>query len=148
MASDRVFGLAAALLALVYIAAARDIQTSFLSDPVGPKAFPIIIGSVGALSAMFMVFRPDPEPEWPALRTLAALALAVLVLVGYAYTLKPLGFLIPTAVVATILSYQISPRAKLAALTGTGLSFGLFLIFRFALGLGLVAFPKWMVGAG
>jgi len=148
MASDRVFGLVATLLALAYIAAARDIQTSFLSDPVGPKAFPMIIGSVGALSAMFMVFRPDPEPQWPGLRTVAALALAVLVLVGYAYTLKPMGFLLPTAVVAAILSYQISPRIKHAALTGTGLSLGLFLIFRFALGLGLVAFPKWLVAGG
>ena len=148
MASDRVFGLVATLLALAYIAAARDIQTSFLSDPVGPKVFPIIIGSVGALSALFMVFRPDPEPQWPALRTLAALALAVIVLVAYAYALKPLGFLVPTAVVAAILSYQISPRARFAALTGISLSLGLFLIFRFALGLGLVAFPKWLVGAG
>jgi putative tricarboxylic transport membrane protein len=51
-------------------------------------------------------------------------------------------------VVAAILSFQISPRTGFAALTGISLSLGLFLIFRFALGLGLVAFPKWMVGAG
>jgi putative tricarboxylic transport membrane protein len=42
------------------------------------------------------------------------------------------------------LSYQISPRARFAAITGVSLSVGLFLIFRFALGLGLVAFPKWL----
>jgi putative tricarboxylic transport membrane protein len=148
MASDRIFGLVATLLALAYIASASNIQTSFLSDPVGPRVFPIIIGVIGALSAMFMVLRPDPEPGWPAARTFIALGIAVLVLVAYAYALKPLGFLLPTAVVAAVLSYQISPRKRFASLTGISLSLGLFLVFRFALGLGLVAFPRWLVGPG
>ena len=146
MASDRIFGLVAALVALAYIVSATQIQTSFLADPVGPKVFPILIGVIAAISAMFLVFRPDPEPELPVARSVAALGLAVIVLVAYAYALKPMGFLVPTAVVAAILSYQISPRARFAAITGVSLSVGLFLIFRFALGLGLVAFPKWLVG--
>lgn len=146
ISSDRIFGLVASLLALAYIAGATQIQTSFLADPVGPKTFPIMIGVVGAISGMFMVLRPDPEPDWPALRTIGALAFAVLVLVGYAYALKPGGFLLPTAVAAGILSYQISPRAGPAAIAGIGLSIGLFIIFKFALGLGLVAFPKGLIG--
>jgi putative tricarboxylic transport membrane protein len=145
VASDRIFGLVVTL-ALAYIASATQIQISFLSDPVGPRVFPIIIGVVAALSALFMVFRPDPEPEWPRGRTLAALAIAVTVLVLYAYALRPLGFLVPTAIVAAILSYQISPRPKYAALAGVCLSGGLFLIFKFALGLSLVALPKWLIG--
>jgi len=142
MASDRIFGLVAALVALVYITSATNIQTSFLADPVGPKLFPIIIGVVGAISAMFLVFRPDPEPEWPVLRTFGALVVAVIVLVLYAYALRPLGFLLPTAIAAGILSYQISPKPKYAAIAGIGLSTGLFIIFKFALGLGLVPFPN------
>ena len=59
MASDRIFGLVMAIVALAYIASATQIQTSFLSDPVGPKTFPIIIGVVCAISAMFMVLKPD-----------------------------------------------------------------------------------------
>lgn len=146
MAGDRIFGLVMALVALAYIASAFNIQTSMLSDPVGPKTFPIIIGIVGALSSMFLVFRPDPEPEWPVLRTWGALAGAILVLVLYAYALKPLGFLIPTALAAAVLSYQISPRPRYAAITGIGLSVGLLLVFKYALGLGLVAFPKAWFG--
>jgi len=146
MASDRIFGLVAALVALAYIVSATQIQTSFLADPVGPKVFPIGIGVIGAISAMFLVFRPDPEPQWPGARTFLALGFSVLVLVAYAYALKPLGFLLPTTVVAGILSYQISPRARFAAITGVSLAIGLFLIFRFALGLGLIAFPRWLTG--
>ena len=148
MLSDRIFGLVAALVALAYVVSATQIQTSFLADPVGPRVFPIIIGVVAALSAMFLVFRPDAEPEWPRARTFAALGFAVIVLVAYAYALKPLGFLLPTAVVAAILSYQISPRARYAAITGISLSLGLYLIFRFGLGLGLLAFPRWLTGSG
>ncbi|MGE4610154.1 MAG: tripartite tricarboxylate transporter TctB family protein [Paracoccaceae bacterium] len=145
MASDRIFGLVMAIVALAYIASATQIQTSFLSDPVGPKTFPILIGVVCAISAMFMVFKPDAEPDWPVLRTFGALCFAVFVLVAYAYALRPFGFLMPTAVAAGVLSFQISPKVKTAALSGLGLSIGLFVIFKYALDLGLVPFPKsWM----
>jgi putative tricarboxylic transport membrane protein len=51
----------------------------------------------------------------------------------------------PTAVAAGVLSFQISPKVKTAALSGLGLSIGLFVIFKYALDLGLVPFPKsWM----
>ncbi|WP_380053468.1 tripartite tricarboxylate transporter TctB family protein [Falsihalocynthiibacter sp. SS001] len=146
MASDRIFGLVMALVALAYIAGATQIQTSFLQDPVGPKAFPIGIGIVAALCSIYMVLRPDPEPEWPAVRTFGAILVAVVVLVVYAMVLKPLGFLIPTAITAAILSYQISPDVKRSAVAGVGLSIGLFVVFKFALGLGLVALPKMISG--
>lgn len=64
------------------------------------------------------------------------MGIAVVVLALYAVLLTPLGFLLPTAVTAAILSYQISPRAGPALLAGVGLSLGLFVLFKFALGLG------------
>ena len=142
MASDRVFGLVIIALALAYIASAFQIQASFMSDPVGSKTFPIAVGSVAIICGLVMLLRPDEEPDWPGLRTLGAMAVAAAVMVAYAYTLKPLGFLIPTAVTAGILSYQITPRPVPALATGLGLSLGLFALFKFVLGLGLVDFPK------
>ena len=106
----------------------------------------LIVGIIGAISAMWMVFFPDENPKWPGLRTFIALLCSVLVLVGYAYALRPLGFIIPTALAAGILSYQISPNFKHAIAAGTGLSITLFLIFKYLLDLGLVAFPKWLLG--
>jgi len=144
--SDRVFGLVVTLGALAYVASATQIQSSFLADPVGPRTFPVIIGSVAAFCGVMLVLRPDPDPEWPGMSTLLALAFAVVVLVGYAYTLRPLGFLIPTAIAAGILSFQIHPRAHTAVLAGLGLSLGLYFTFKYALGLGLVAFGRALVG--
>lgn len=146
MSSDRVFGLIAALVALAYIASATQIKSGFMTDPVGPKGFPLLVGVVAAVCAMFMVFKPDDNPKWPGLRTLGALLFSVIVLVCYAYALKPMGFLVPTALAAGILSYQISPGIKSAVGAGLGLSVTLFVIFKYALGLGLYAFPKWLIG--
>jgi len=144
--SDRLFGLLVILVASAYIASATQIQTSFLVDPVGPKAFPILIGAVAILAGLVLLVRPDPSPDWPKGRTWLSLLVSIAVLTAYAYTLKPLGFLLPTAITAAILSYQISPRALPAVLSGIGLSAGLFVLFKYALGLGLVPFPAALTG--
>ena len=89
-----------------------------------------------------MVLFPDTNPKWPNLTTFFKLAFAVIILVAYALTLKPLGFLVPTAVAAGILSYQIKPKTSIATITGLLLSVILFLIFKYFLGLGLFPFPR------
>jgi len=93
-----------------------------------------------------MILRPDEEPEWPELWTVFSIIISIVLLIGYSYALKPLGFIIPTAIVAGALSYQITPRPKFAVLAGLGLSLGLFVLFKFILDLGLIGFPKgWFV---
>lgn len=144
--SDRLFGLVVLIGSVAYFMAAANIPTSFLVDPVGPKLFPRLISAVAALCALLIFIKPDEEPEWPSMGIWFRLAIALGVLVAYAYTLKPLGFLIPTAVAAGVLSYQIQSRWLAAVLTGIGLSGGLFIIFKFALGLSLFAVPRGWLG--
>ena len=136
--SDRIFGLVMIVVALGYILSAFQIQTSFMADPVGAKTFPVAIALVAILCSLVMILRPDEEPDWPEARTLGSLA--------YAYALKPLGFLIPTAIAAGVLSWQISERPGFAAITGIALSGGLFVIFKFIFGLSLQAVPKGWLG--
>jgi putative tricarboxylic transport membrane protein len=136
MAADRIFGLVALVTAVAYLAAATQIETNMFSGEFLPKLFPYLIGSVAAVCALFMVFKPDPDPEWPVAGTWLNMALAVAVLAVYAVLLTPLGFVLPTIFAAGILSYQISPRAIPAMLSGLGLSLGLFVLFKYALGLG------------
>lgn len=143
--SDRIFGLVLIAVALAFSVSATGIQEGFMSDPVGPKTFPFLISGIISLCALVLIFRPDPEPSWPPLGTALKIGLAVVVLVGYAYALKPMGFLLPTAICAGLISYQIHPRTLTATLTGVGLSVGLFVIFKFGLGLSLFAVPReWM----
>ena len=142
MKADRIFGLVLIVVALGYLFSATRIRTSFMSDPVGPRVFPYLIGIFVILCASVMVLRPDPNSEWPGLRTAMQLAVALAVLLTYAMTIKPLGFLIPTAIAAGILSYQINPKPTTAILTGVGLSIGLLVVFKLILGLGLQPFPR------
>ncbi|UWR00674.1 tripartite tricarboxylate transporter TctB family protein [Rhodobacteraceae bacterium S2214] len=136
MASDRIFGLVTLITAAAYIAAATQIQTNMFSGEFLPKLFPLMIGGVAALSSLVLIFKPDPDPDWPASRTWGGLFIAVLVLAVYAVMITPLGFVLPTAITAAILSYQIAPHAGKAALTGLGLAIGLFVIFKYILMLG------------
>ncbi|NND90030.1 MAG: tripartite tricarboxylate transporter TctB family protein [Granulosicoccus sp.] len=143
--SDRLFGLIVLIGSVAYFMAAASIPTGFLVDPVGPKLFPRLVSGLAALCALLILIRPDAEPDWPGTGTWLRLLLALAVLVAYAYTLKPLGFLIPTAVASGVLSFQIRSRLLPAVLTGLGLSVGLFILFRFVLGLSLFAIPRtWM----
>jgi putative tricarboxylic transport membrane protein len=136
MAADRIFGLVALITAVAYIAAATQIQTNFFSGEYLPKLFPLMIGGIAAICGLFMMFKPDPDPDFPAAGTWVAMGLAVLTLSVYAVLLTPLGFVLPTMFAAGILSYQISPNLKPAIASGVGLSLGLFVLFKYALGLG------------
>jgi putative tricarboxylic transport membrane protein len=143
--NDRILGILIALVALAFFASATQLETAFFSDPVGPKLFPYIISIVAFIASFNMIISPEQKPSWPKLKTFMGLGIAVIVLVIYAYSLRPLGFLVPTAVCASVLSYQIKPNILYSLITGIGLSAGLFVVFKFFLGLGLFAFPRWLV---
>ncbi len=140
MTSDRIFGLAVLAVALFYLYSATAIQLGFLSDPVGSRTFPYLIGSVAALCGIYICIKPDPDPNWPAWPIIAKLAAATAVMYVFARLLKPMGFILPAAVASALLSYLISPNVKISIIAGICLSLGLYLIFRAALGLSLSPF--------
>ena len=142
--SDRILGFFIAMMALAFFASATQLETPFFSDPVGPKLFPFIISTIAFLASFKMIITPDKNPTWPKISTFVSLIVAIIVLVFYAYSLRPLGFLVPTAICASLLSYQIKPNIKTSTIAGILLSIGLFVIFKFVLGLGLFAFPRWI----
>ena len=144
--SDRITGFVVAVLALAFFASASQLEQPFFADPLGPKAFPMVVAGVAMVAAILMIIKPDAEPNWPAFAVLGRIAIATLILVIYAYGLKPPGFLLPTALAAGAVSYQIDPKFSNAAKIGIGLSGGLFVIFKFGLGLSLFALPRWMMG--
>lgn len=145
MAADRIFGAVMIVLALGYILSAMNIQTSFLSDPVGPRIFPYMIAGVVILCSLVMILRPDPDAHWPGPAMLLKIGGALAVLIAYALVIRQMGFIIPTAIASGLLAYMIAPRALPAALAGLGLGIGLYVVFRMILGLGLVALPRGLM---
>ncbi|WP_193143023.1 tripartite tricarboxylate transporter TctB family protein [Meridianimarinicoccus sp. MJW13] len=139
--SDRIFGVVGLLLAIGFALAAFAIEESFLSDAVGPKAFPLIIATVLGLSSIVIALKPDPEPEWPALPRLAEVLAAVVVMILYAELLPEIGFVIATAFAATYLTWRLGSGLIASVVTGIGTSLGIYVIFHMVLGLSLARGP-------
>lgn len=139
--SDRIFGLVGALLAIGYAFAAMQIEESFLSDVVGPKAFPLIIATVLGISSLVIALRPDASPVWPPLNRLAEIFAAVVVMILYAELLPEIGFIIATAFAAAYLAWRLSSSVLESVLVGLGTSVGIYAIFHLVLGLSLARGP-------
>ncbi|PIL19731.1 membrane protein [Puniceibacterium antarcticum] len=139
--SDRIFGVIGLLLSVFYIWAALIIEESFLSDAVGPKAFPIIIACVLGLSSIVIALRPDPEPVWPPLGQLAEIAAAAVVMFLYSMLLPEIGFIFATILAATYLAWRLGSTLLGSVLTGLGTSIGIYVIFHLVLGLSLARGP-------
>ncbi|WP_428927849.1 tripartite tricarboxylate transporter TctB family protein [Marinibacterium sp. SX1] len=139
--SDRIFGVVGILLAIGYAIAALAIEESFLSDAVGPKAFPLIIASILGLSSLVIALRPDAEPEWPALGRFVEVAASVVVLILYAELLPVAGFVVATAFAAAYLAWRLGSSPLESVAVGIGTSVGIYVIFHLVLGLSLARGP-------
>ncbi len=139
--NDRVLGGIGILLAAFFIWQATLIELSFISDPVGPRTFPIIIGVALGLASLAMLIKPDATPSWPAASRLYEIALAAAVMVAYALLLPELGFLTTTALAATYLTWRLGTAPLWAIVTGVLTSVGIFIVFRVILGLSLARGP-------
>lgn len=139
--TDRLLGGFLLVLAVAFIAAASQIESQMIFDSLGPKAFPILVGVVLAISACVPIFIPDPEPDWPASTQKLELVFAVLVMIAYALSLEELGFLTSTAVAAAVLSWRLGSSLLLALPTGLGIAVTIYTVFHLILGLSLAKGP-------
>ncbi|MCZ4345409.1 tripartite tricarboxylate transporter TctB family protein [Devosia neptuniae] len=139
--SDRLLGIAGLVLSGLIIWGAFLIKESFIQDPLGPRAFPIVIAVVIGLASATVLVRPDEEPVWPALPRLLEIGVAVVALIAYAQFLPIVGFVLSTAVCGGFLSWRLGTPPLKAALAGLLISGGIFLVFRIILGLSLARGP-------
>jgi putative tricarboxylic transport membrane protein len=139
--SDRVFGLLSLALAALMAWGTDQIQESFIQDPLGPKAFPWLIAGVLGLSGLVMVIKPDPHQGWPTRHKLVELASSVAVMLGYAYWLPEVGFVVSTALCAAFLSWRLGSTWRQSVVAGCVLSLGIYVVFQWVLGLTLARGP-------
>ncbi len=139
--SDRIFGGIGLLFALLFIWAAFHIELSFISDPVGPRTFPIIVAIVMALASVVIIIKPDVKPQWPRAARLLEIAIAAGVMVAYALALPEVGFLIATAVASAFLTWRLGTAPLWALVSGALTSIGIYTVFHLILGLSLARGP-------
>ena len=139
--TDRIFGVVGLLLAIGFALSALTIQESFLSDAVGPKAFPLIIAAVLGLCSLVIALRPDASPDWPGVGRLVEILAAAVVMVLYAELLPVIGFIIATFLASAYLTWRLGSGPVASIVTGLGTSLGIYAVFHLALGLALARGP-------
>ena len=76
----------------------------FAYEPVGPRAFPMLMAFLMAACCFVLVIRPDADVQWPEASLIMKSALLVSVLLGYASLFAWLGFPLATAAMALVVS--------------------------------------------
>ena len=139
--SDRVLGAVCVVASAAMAWAAQDYAAAISYEPVGPRAFPLLLASGLGLSGLWLVLKPSAGAE--AFRGVpwgptALCAAAVLV---YALLFQWLGFPLATALMAVPVGMAFGGSWKQALAGGTALGLVLYLLFDKALDVVLPAGP-------
>ena len=139
--SDRIFASICIALAVLMGWGATIIEESFIQDPLGPKAFPLVIALVLAACGVAMFLRPDEDPVWPHRRKQIQLLWTIGAMILYVQFLPVVGFLVATAIAAGFLSWQLGASVKQACWGGFSISVSIYVVFKLILGLSLARGP-------
>ena len=134
MLAQRVFA-SALLLACVGLAVmAWPYQAAFSYEPVGPRAFPLLMLALMGLGLIYMIFRPSPvvhSEDDPRLdnETLTKIGLCIVLLLVFAGTFEPLGFILSSILVGIPLARLYGGRWLPSSVIISLVSVGLYLLF-------------------
>src|SRR5690606_15865691 len=94
--NDRVLGIAALIFAALITAFGYDLEPPFSYEPVGPKAFPLLLALIIALCGVRLVIKGGGEVEANPEGANARIAAMVAYLAGYAFLFQWIGFVAAT----------------------------------------------------
>ncbi len=139
--SDRILGAVCVAASAAMAWAAQDYAAAISYEPVGPRAFPLLLASGLGLCGLWLVLRPSAGAEafhgvpW---KPTALCAAAVLV---YALLFQWLGFTLATALMAVPVGMAFGGTWKQALTGGGALGLLLYLLFDKVLDVVLPAGP-------
>ncbi|MBP5944896.1 MULTISPECIES: tripartite tricarboxylate transporter TctB family protein [unclassified Pseudomonas] len=123
------------LLACVGLALmAWPYQAAFSYEPVGPRAFPLLMLGLMGAALLYMVFRPAPikhtEDEPPLDRqTLTKISICVVLLLVFAGLFEPLGFILSSMLIGIPMARLYGGRWMPSIVVTTLMAIGLYLLF-------------------
>ena len=145
----RLGGILVLAFAVAYLAVGFTIPAASVGDPLGPTAFPMLLGGLLALLGVSLALRPDRLPEggrhaagrWGLVAALAGL------LGLYGYSLPVVGYPLGTFVFLGITARLLGERSwPLTVGLSAAVSLGIYLLFTQALDvplpLGVLEFAK------
>lgn len=144
MSQDRVIGGVLATLGIVVAVEATTFDVGFMTDPVGPKALPLLVAAMLVASGLVALLRPRADIAPPSADAFVRMGAAVAVFLVYAASLPWLGFFLSTTLVVTALSLLYRGPLLPSSAAAAVLAGGLWLLFVRLLSLPLPVGELWI----
>jgi putative tricarboxylic transport membrane protein len=109
--------------------AAKDYAAPIPYEPVGPRAFPMLLAALLAIGGAWLLVRPGAHGRWLHTVPLKALSLAIAAVFAYVLLFQWLGFTLATLVMAVPVGMAFG--GSLLQSLGGGLGLGLVGFFLF-----------------
>ena len=127
--SDRILGAVCVVASAGMAWAARDYAAAISYEPVGPRAFPLLLAGLMAVGGSWLVLRPTLTSGVLRGVPLKATALCALAVLVYALLFEALGFALATSVMAVPVGMAFGGSLKQSLAGGAALGLGLFFLF-------------------
>jgi putative tricarboxylic transport membrane protein len=127
--SDRVLGAACAVASVAMAAAARDYAAAFSYEPLGPRAFPLLLAAGLGLAGLWLLWRPTLGAEtFKGIPWMPTLGCAGAIL-AYAMLFQTLGFALATALMTVPVGMFFGGSWRQTLVGGVALGLVLFILF-------------------
>lgn len=126
--SDRVLGGACIAVAACMAWSAQGYAAAFSYEPVGPRAFPLLLSAILAAGGLWLLLKPAPGHPYSGLplRPLLFCAAAILL---YAFAFEAIGFPLATALMAVPVGMAFGGKPLKCLGAGAILGIGSFFMF-------------------
>ncbi|AOE64425.1 tripartite tricarboxylate transporter TctB family protein [Pseudomonas corrugata] len=131
---QRIFAAVLLLVCIGLALMAWPYQAAFSYEPVGPRAFPLLMLGLMGLALLYMVFRPVPivhsedEPQLDR-ETLQKIGICVVLLLVFAGTFEPLGFILSSILIGVPMARLYGGRWVPSVVIISLMAIGLYLLF-------------------
>jgi putative tricarboxylic transport membrane protein len=129
MTSDRILGAVCVAAAVAMGVAAQGYAAQISYEPVGPRAFPMLLSVLIGLAGLWLVIRPSDHSAAVVAARLQMLIATVVATLIYASLFQWLGFTLATALMAVPVGMAFGGNWRQSLIGGIGLGLGFFLLF-------------------
>lgn len=144
MIAPRVPGLVLLAAGVAIGLEATTFDVAFMTDPVGPKALPYLVGLTLVIAGLRTAIQGEVPESIPSGRVLRKLMWAVAAFLAYSLALDVIGFVVSTALVVAALSHLYGAPPKKGMAAATLFSVSLWALFVYVLALPLPIGSLWM----
>lgn len=137
----RVVGAAVFVIAVAFVCVGSSYRIG-IGDPLGPAAFPLLVGFPALCLSGALIVAPKDSYPWGNQVALLKLLSGVASLLIYAIGMETVGFLPATFAMFAVLAWLFGASSKNAVIAASIAAPGLYLLFDKVLGLPLPAFGE------